>query len=106
MLADDLIGIGDARQIDRLIPRQQLGQIREKLTGLFFGETDAKFVCGREKELAQDTLMFHVEQLREMRKEVKPLRGGPGSAIPAAARQRLARTSVYAFRGQRATPRS
>jgi len=38
-----------------------------------FGESDPKPFGGRNKELAQGTLMFHVEQLREMIKEVKGL---------------------------------
>jgi len=41
------------------------------LPDLFFGEADTEPVGGRNKELAQGTLMFHVEQLREMIKEVK-----------------------------------
>jgi hypothetical protein len=43
------------------------------LTGLLFGETDTEPVGGRDKELAQGMLVFHVEQLRQMRKEVKSL---------------------------------
>ena len=35
------------------------------------GETDVKRSRGRNKELVQGTLLFHVEQLREMIKEVK-----------------------------------
>ena len=38
-----------------------------------FGESDPEPFGGRNKELAQGTLMFHVEQLREMIKEVKGL---------------------------------
>ena len=71
MLADDFERISDAREINRLIPCKQLGQINEKLPGLLFGETDPEPFGGRNKELAQGTLMFHVEQLREMIKEVK-----------------------------------
>jgi hypothetical protein len=35
------------------------------------GETRTKRLCGRDKEVAQVTVMFHVEQLREMRNNVK-----------------------------------
>ena len=79
MLADDFKWVRDAREIDRLVPREQLRQISQELTGLLFGETDAEPAGRRDKELAQGTLMFHVEQLREMRKEVKPLYGETGS---------------------------
>jgi hypothetical protein len=71
VLGDDFEGIRDARQIDRFVPRKQLGQINEKLLGLLFGETDPEPFGGCSKEVAQGTLMFHVEQLREMTKEVK-----------------------------------
>jgi hypothetical protein len=71
VLADDFEWIRDAREIDSFVPRKQLGQINEKFPDLLFGETDPEPFCGRNKELAQGTLMFHVEQLREMIKEVK-----------------------------------
>ena len=71
MLADDFIGIRDAREIDCLIPLNQLQEINEKLPDLLFGEFDTESVGRCNKELAQSTLMFHVEQLREMTKEVK-----------------------------------
>jgi hypothetical protein len=41
------------------------------LSGLLVGETDAQPIGGFDKELAQGTLMFHVEHLREMLQEVK-----------------------------------
>ena len=71
MLADDFEGIRDAGEIDRFVPRKQKGQINKKLPGLMFGESDPEPFGGRNKELAQGTLMFHVEQLREMIREVK-----------------------------------
>ena len=71
MLADDFERIRDTREIDGFVPRKQLGQINKKLPGLLFGETDPEPFGRRNKELAQGTLMFHVEQLREMIKEVK-----------------------------------
>ena len=84
MLADDFNWLRDARKIDRLAPRKQLRKISQELTGLLFGETDTKPAGGRDKELAQGTLMFHVEQLREMRKEVKSLYEETGSVSRAA----------------------
>jgi hypothetical protein len=47
MLADDFIGIRDAREVDRFVPCKQLREIDEKLRGLFFGETDAEPSGGR-----------------------------------------------------------
>ena len=41
------------------------------MLSLLIGETDVKPFGGRDKELVQGTLLFHVEHLREMTKEVK-----------------------------------
>jgi len=73
MLADDFEWVRDTCEIDSLVPRKQLRLISQKLTGLLFGETNTEPVGGRDKELAQGMLVFHVEQLRQMRKEVKSL---------------------------------
>jgi hypothetical protein len=48
-----------------------MGQKNQELSGLLVGETDAQPIGGFDKELAQGTLMFHVEHLREMLQEVK-----------------------------------
>jgi hypothetical protein len=47
-----------------------LGQIKQELPGLLIGEADAKPSGGRDKEVAQGTLLFHVEQIRETAQEV------------------------------------
>ena len=41
------------------------------MLGLVIGETKFEPLDGRDKEVAQVTLMFHVEQLREIYKHVK-----------------------------------
>jgi hypothetical protein len=47
------------------------------LLSLLLGETDTKLFGGSKKELAQATLLFHVEQIRETAREVKdPLMDG------------------------------
>ena len=71
MFADDFEWVRDTCEIDSLVPCKQLRLISQQLTGLLFGETDPEPFGGCNKELAQGTLMFHVEQLREMIKEVK-----------------------------------
>jgi hypothetical protein len=71
VLTDDFIRFCDGSQVDRSIPRQQMGQKNQELSGLLVGETDAQPIGGFDKELAQGTLMFHVEHLREMLQEVK-----------------------------------
>lgn len=73
MLADNFEWVRDTCEIDGLVPRKQLRLISQKLIGLLFGETDTEPVGGRDKELAQGMLVFHVEQLRQIRKEVKSL---------------------------------
>ncbi len=76
MLADDFIWIRDAGQIRGSVPLKQLGQIEHELLYLFLGETQIQFAGRTSKKLPQLTLMFHVEQLREMQQEVKSsLRG-------------------------------
>lgn len=45
--------------------------MKQELAALLVGEIDAQPIRGCDKELAQGTLMFHVEQLREMAQEVK-----------------------------------
>lgn len=71
MLADDLMGFCDAREIRRSIPREQMRKVNQELSGLLVGETDAQSLGGCDKELPKGTLMFHVEHLREMIQEVK-----------------------------------
>jgi hypothetical protein len=50
----------------------------QELSGLLVGETDAQPIRGCDEELAQGTLMFHVEQLRETGQEVKGSYRGKG----------------------------
>lgn len=88
MLADNLMGICNACEIRRSIPREQMRKVNQELSGLLVGETDAQPLGGCDKELAKGTLMFHVEQLRETAQEVKGF---------------LA--LVCAFQAQRATPK-
>jgi hypothetical protein len=71
VLTDDFIRFSDGSEVDGSIPPQQMGQKNQELSGLLVGETDAQPIGGLNKELAQGTLMFHVEHLREMREEVK-----------------------------------
>lgn len=71
MFADNFKWIGDARKVDCPIPFKELRQIEEKMLSLLVGEVEAELMCGCNKELAQRTLMFHVEQLRETPQEVK-----------------------------------
>lgn len=76
MLADDFIWICDAGQIRGSVPLKQLGQVEHELLYLFLGKTQIQFAGRTSKKLPQRTLMFHVEQLREMQQEVKnSLRG-------------------------------
>lgn len=76
MLADDFIWIGDAGQIRGSVPLKQLSQVEHELLYLFLGKTQIQFVGRTSKKLPQLTLVFHVEQLREMQQEVKDsLRG-------------------------------
>lgn len=76
MLADDLMGFCDAREIRRSIPREQMRKVNQELSGLLVGETDAQSLGGCDKELPKGTLMFHVEHLREMIQEVKGFLSG------------------------------
>ena len=71
MLRNGFEWIRDTRKVRRSIPPEQQGQINPNLPGLMFGETDVKPFGGGDKELVQGTFLFHVEQLREMAKEVK-----------------------------------
>jgi len=68
------VGLRDARQVGRSIPREKLRQVNQELPGLLIGEPNAKPIGGRDEELAQDTLLFHVEHLRQTAKEVKALK--------------------------------
>src|SRR5215467_7393161 len=71
MLADDFIWICDAGQIRGSVPLKQLGQVEHELLYLYRGKTQIQFAGRTSKKLPQLTLMFHVEQLREMQQEVK-----------------------------------
>ena len=71
MFDDNFKWIGDARKVNRPIPFKKLRQIDEKPLNLLVGEVEIELMCGCKKELAQSTLMFHVEQLRETPQEVK-----------------------------------
>ena len=76
MLDDDFLGIDDRREIDRLIPLNQMSEITHELLGLAIHDRQPKFPYGTNCEFAQFWFMFHVEQLRESADEVKTFLNG------------------------------
>ena len=76
MLDDDFLGINDRREIDRLIPLNEMSEIAHELFSLAFPESQPKFPYGTNREFAQFWFMFHVEQLLESPDEVKTFRNG------------------------------
>ena len=71
MLDDDFFRVNDRREVDRLIPLDEVSEIAHKLLCMDFIDRQAKFPRRADRELAQFLFMFHVEQLRESRDEVK-----------------------------------
>ena len=76
MLDDDFLGIDDCREIDRLIPLNQMSEIAHELLSLSIHDRQPKFPYGANCEFAQFWFMFHVEQLRESADEVKTFWNG------------------------------
>ena len=76
MLDDDFLGINDRREIDRLIPLNEMSEIAHELLSMAFLESQLKFLYGTNREFAQFWFMFYVEQLRESADEVKTFRNG------------------------------
>ena len=71
MLDDDFLGIDDRREIDRLIPLNEMSEVAHELLCMDFPDCQPKFPYGTNREFAQFWFMFHVEQLRESADEVK-----------------------------------
>ena len=76
MLDDDFLGINDRREIDRLIPLNEMSEIAHELLSMAFPDSQPKFPYGTNCKFAQLWFMFHVEQLRESADEVKTFRNG------------------------------
>lgn len=76
MLDDDFFGINDRREIDRLIPLNEMSEIAHKLFCMGFVDCQAKFPRRADREFAQFLFMFHVEQLRQSGDEVKTFSDG------------------------------
>ena len=74
MLDDDFLRIDDRREIDRLIPFNEMSEIAHELLGMAFLDSQTKFLYGTDRKFAQFWFMFHVEQLRESADEVKTFR--------------------------------
>ena len=71
---DDFLGIYDRREIDRLIPLNEMSEVAHELFRMDFPYCQPKFSYGINREFAQFWFMFHVEQLRESADEVKTFR--------------------------------
>ena len=76
MLDDDFLGIDDRREIDRLIPFNEMSEVVHELLSMAFSDSQPKVPYGTNREFAQFWFMFHVEQLRESSDEVKTFRNG------------------------------
>ena len=72
MLDDDFFGINNRREIDRLIPFNEVSEIVYEMLCMDFLICQPKFPCRANREFSQFLFMFHVEQLREPADEVKP----------------------------------
>ena len=76
MLDDDFLGIGDRREIDRLVPLNDLRKVAHELFSLVLPDGQSYIHRGTNHEFVQFPPMFHVEQLRESANEVKTFRSG------------------------------
>ena len=65
MLDDDFLGIEDRREIDCLIPLNEMSQVAYELLRMDLLYCQSEFPYGTNREFAQFRFMFHVEQLRE-----------------------------------------
>ena len=74
MLDDDFIRVDDGREINRLIPLNEMAEIAHELLRMGFVDSQSKFRYRINNECAQFKLMFHVEQLNESVEEVKTFR--------------------------------
>ena len=71
MLDDDFLGIDNRREIDPLIPFNEISEIVYELLCMDLLDCQPKSPCRANREFSQFLLMFHVEQLRESADEVK-----------------------------------
>ncbi len=71
MFDDYFFRIDNRREIDRLIPLNEMSKIAHELIRMDFRDCQPKFLYGANREFAQFLFMFHVEQLRESADEVK-----------------------------------
>lgn len=67
MLAYDFIRISDTSEIRDFVPMEKLSKVEDEMLDLSLGQIQAKFTGRSNKEIAQFTFLFHVEQLREMK---------------------------------------
>jgi len=73
---DDFLGIDDCREIDRLVPLNEVRKVAHELLSLALPDGQSNLHRGTNHEFLQFWLMFHVEQLRESTDEVKTFRSG------------------------------
>ena len=71
MFDDYFFRIDDRREVDRLIPLNEMRKIAHEMIRMNFLDCEPKFLYGTNREFAQFMFMFHVEQLRESVDEVK-----------------------------------
>ncbi len=76
MLDDDFLGIDDRREIDRLVPLNEVRKVAHELLSLVLPDGQSNIHRRTNHEFVQFSLMFHVEQLRESADEVKTFRSG------------------------------
>ena len=74
MLDDDFLRIDDRREIDCLIPFNEMSEIANEIICMDSADCQPKFSCRVNREFVQFQFMFHVERLRESADEVKIFR--------------------------------